>query len=139
MAREHDRVIRGARRSVRGEAAATLALLVLVASAMPAAADAVAADADAVTLANQPSRDLGAVAPSEAVQVPVSFELQCSGSKHVDEGQLVRLTFVGVASTAPAGGSLHGSDTSIGPVPAPWPDDTSAGLNCGTPPPSPLA
>ena len=59
----------------------------------------------------------------------VGFTLTCAQKKHVDLSETVTIEFraVGSGSAAPSGGSLTASNTSIGPVPASWPDDEA---NC---------
>src|SRR4029450_18316 len=86
-------------------------------------ADTIAPDADFVTVGNQKSRKLGTVSPGATLTPQVSFELQCGGNQHVDNGQSVSLTYNVGGSTIPAGGSLSASTATIGPVPAAWPDD----------------
>lgn len=95
-------------------------------------ADVIAPDADFVTAGNQTSRNLGNVAPGATLMPQVNFELQCAGAQHVDNGKSVTLNFDSGSSTIPAGGSLSATNTSIGPIPASWPDDTNI---CGSPSP----
>jgi hypothetical protein len=103
--------------------------------AVVAYADVIAPDADLVAVGNQTSRNLGTVAPGATLTPQVTFELQCAGNQHVDNGQSVSLTFNSGGSTVPAGGSLNATNATIGPVPASWPDDANG---CGSPAPSPI-
>lgn len=100
--------------------------------------DVVNPDGDFVTPGNQTSVDLGNVAPGAVLTTYVSFQLVCTGNKHVDNGQTVNITFFLGGSTVPTGGSLSATNASIGPIPAAWPDDTTGPSNCGTPSPTPL-
>jgi len=72
------------------------------------------------------------------VERQVSFQLQCAGSRHVDQDQTVTLDATPGTSGVPAGGSLTATAATIGPIPASWPDDTTGPSNCGTTPPTPI-
>jgi hypothetical protein len=113
----------------------TLAVVLAMLLTSVALADAITPDADLVQINNQASMDLGTVAPGAEVTTPVSFILACGGNKHVDDGQTVAITFSLAGSTVPVGGGLSATNTSIGPIPASWPDD---GNNCPNPAPSPI-
>lgn len=113
----HERAIR---RAVAGAAAACLLATSL------ALADTVVADGDEVA-GIQGTVAAGPVAPGGSATLAVWFELTCRNAAHVDAGQTVAVTLIG--ATIPGGGAVTGSGTSIGPVPAEWPDDGSA---CGT-------
>ena len=109
-------------------------LFAAVAFATVALADTVTADADVVTVGTQTSVNLGTVAPGASITRSVGFTLVCAQKKHVDLSESVTIEFraVGSGSAAPSGGSLTATNTSIGPVPAAWPDDDA---NCPTPTP----
>jgi hypothetical protein len=113
----HERAIRGA---VAGAAAACLLATSL------ALADTVVADGDEVA-GIQGTVGAGPVTPGRSATLAVWFELTCRNAAHVDAGQTVAVTLLG--ATVPGGGAVTGGGTSIGPVPAEWPDDGSA---CGT-------
>jgi hypothetical protein len=126
----------------------------LIAIPAVALADVIVADADLVTLGNQAGTptnpiDLGTVGPGAVVkpngQLPqVSFLLQCSGNRHVDDTQTVSLAFSQANSTIPSDGLLSATDTTIGKpatdtdpgIPASWPEDASGMPNCGSTPPT---
>ena len=101
-------------------------------------ADIVAPDGDIVTPGDQATVNLGSVAPGAVLAPQTSFTLDCSSTQHLDQGQSLPLLFSLSVSVVPAGGSLSATDTSIGPIPAAWPDDaTGAGQdNCGSPLPT---
>jgi MBG domain/YDG domain/MBG domain (YGX type) len=109
-------------------------LFATAAFATVAFADTVTADADVVAIGTQTSVSLGTVAPGESITRSVGFTLTCTQKKHVDLSETVTIEFraVGSGSAAPSGGSLTASNTSIGPVPASWPDDDA---NCPSPTP----
>ena len=96
-------------------------------------ADIIAPDADFVTLGNQGSRNLGTVSPGTTLTPQVSFELQCGGNQHVDNGLSVSLTFDAAGSTIPPGASMNASSAAIGPIPAAWPEDQD---QCSNPAPA---
>jgi hypothetical protein len=98
-------------------------------------ADVVQPDADFVTVGNQSSLNLGTVPPGATLTPQVSFELQCGGNQHVDDGLSVSLTYNSGGSTIPPGGSMSASTATIGPVPAAWPDDQG---QCSNPAPAAL-
>ncbi len=91
------------RRAIRRATAA--ALMLVVAATATTFAESVTADADVVLAGDQGTRDLGTARPGEDVLVDVTFRLDCSGTSHVDAGQLVRLT--PGPRTVPFGGSFH--------------------------------
>jgi hypothetical protein len=117
------------------------AILVATAVAAVGWADVVAADADLVTAGNQGSMALGTVSPGGTLTTPVSFELQCSGTKHVDQNQTVTLARSSATIDAVAVGTSDVAATSVtvGPIPASWPDDpTPSGMPCPSPTPTPI-
>jgi hypothetical protein len=103
-------------------------------------ADEVVPDGDVVAVGDQASVNLGSVSPDQVLVRSVSFKLTCSTKNHVDSGQSLPLNFNLAGSSVPSGGSLSATNTSIGPVPASWPDDTTSGgsTNCGSPLPTPI-
>lgn len=113
----HERAIR---RAVAGAAAACLL------ATSVALADTVVADGDEVA-GIQGTVLAGPVAPGRSATLAVWFELTCRNAAHVDAGQIVAVSLYG--ATIPSGGAVTGGGTSIGPVPAEWPDD---GSTCGT-------
>ena len=117
-------------------AVAVVSTLAVAATAAVALGDIIDADVVLATSGNQTTRDLGTFAPGAAVSAPVSFQLRCDGSKHVDQGQTVTLsrhtaTLDGGAVDATV---VSASATTIGVIPAAWPDDSA---NCGASPPAP--
>ena len=116
---------------------AAMTVFFVVALGAVAVADVLVWDADLVTVNNQSSLDLGVVSPGAVITKGVSFQLQCAGKQHVDNGQTVAVTFNLAGSTIPTGGSLSATDSSIGAIPATWPDDTtgSGSTNCPSGPP----
>ena len=112
---------------------ALAALIMLSAASLVALADVVEPDADTVTTGNQGSLDLGTVAPGAVLTPSVSFQLACTGNKHVDSGQTVSLAFDLGTSTVPAGGLLSATDATIGAIPLSWPEDAGGAPNCGLP------
>ena len=120
----------------------TIALVLALAVTSLALADVITPDADIITAGDQPSQNLGTVAPGATLTTKVSFKLECAGNKHVDDSQKVNLTFTLAGSTVPAGGSLSATNTTIGAlsgadpgIPASWPDD---GTKCPDPLPGPI-
>jgi hypothetical protein len=119
----------------------TLGLLLAVPTI--ALADIVVADGDFITTGNQAGTsanpiDIGKVKAGGSVERQVSFQLQCNGSRHVDQNQTVTLDATPGTTGVPAGGSLTATAATIGPIPSSWPDDTSGPSNCGTTPPTPI-
>jgi PKD domain-containing protein len=110
----------------------TFALVLAMIMTSLALADQVQPDADTVTTGDQSTRSLGTVAPGATLTPDVSFGLQCqSNANHVDNGATVNISFIAVGpggSSAPAGGSLSATNTTIGAIPSAWPDD---GNSCG--------
>jgi hypothetical protein len=95
-------------------------------------ADSVAADGDIVTAGVQTYVDLGTVAPGATIQRDVTMTLFCGGVWHVDPGQVVTLSQLGV--TVPSeGGSITATSTTVGPVPPAWADDTAGMSGCSGP------
>ncbi len=93
-----------------------------------AAADTLVADGDALDPGPQELVDLGSVAPGAQLIAPVAFRLTCSGTSHLDQGQVVSLSpFGGV--TVPTGGAAVVAGTSFSP-PSSWPAD---GVPCSSP------
>jgi hypothetical protein len=118
-----------ARRSRRARASLFLASALLLAGALPASADTIAADGDAVLAGNQGVVDLGTVAPGATLHADVSFTLVCAGLRHADPGQTVTLSDGGGTIPA-AGGSISATDALIGPVPSTWADDSGGIVGC---------
>jgi len=116
---------------------AAMTVFFVVALGAVAVADTFLWDADLVTVNNQSSLDLGVVSPGAVITKGVSFQLQCAGKGHVDDAQTVAVTFNLAGSTVPTGGFLSATDSSIGAIPATWPDDTTGGgsTNCPSTPP----
>jgi hypothetical protein len=115
----------------------TLALVLAMLVTSLVVADDVVTDGDIVNTGNQPSVNLGTVAPGATLTPKVSFTLTCSGNKHVDDAQTATMTYSSSGSNAPAGGSIDDATTAtIGAVSSAWPDD---GSNCPSTPPVPLA
>src|SRR5262245_29729175 len=106
-------------------------VLLLVVTALSVAAiswaDDILPDGDIVTSGDQSSVSLGSVGPGTVLQPKTSFRLTCEGKQHVDAGQTIPLNFTLAGSSVPAGGSLSATNTSIGQIPASWPDDTTGG------------
>jgi hypothetical protein len=108
--------------------AAALALAFLLIGATAVFADTVPADGDQVEPGNQLLINLGDRAPGEIVTWPVSFSLTCAGFSHADLGQTITVQLSAV--TVPLDGAAAATSTTIGPVPAAWPDD---GFECADP------
>lgn len=106
--------------------------LLLLAAPLAALADVLDWDADDQVIGDQHTINLGEVAPGDELTVSVSVRLVCAGKAHVDQGQRVSVTYRGEASTVPDDGSMSATDTTIGPIPESWPDDTTGGgsTNC---------
>jgi hypothetical protein len=100
--------------------AAAAALLLCAVATASVLADSIVADADAVSVGDQPVIDLGTAAPGQDVAADIAFRLDCSGTSHVDAGQSVRL--YPVARTIPPGGSYAVGGVTLAP-PAGWPID----------------
>ena len=118
------------RRVIRRAMTAAMMLTVLATGA--AFAESVSVDADAVTVGDQSTVDLGTARPGEDVHIDATFRLECSGTSHVDATQIVRLTLG--ARTIPPGGSFSNGTVNIDP-PAGWPADGEpcpAGLAAAT-------
>jgi hypothetical protein len=95
-----------------------------------ALADVINPDGDTVASGNQTTVNLGYTnTPGQPITPAprASFQLQCTGNTHVQPGQTISLTYSSAGSTIPSGGSLSATNTSIGPVPNPWPP----GGGCG--------
>ena len=95
-------------------------------------ADSVAADGDLVTAGVQTYVDLGTVAPGATITRDVTMTLFCAGIWHVDPGQVVTLSQLGVTVPS-AGGSISATSTTVGPVPGEWADDTGGMVGCAGP------
>lgn len=114
---------RGLKR-VAGLATTAMILTALSAgTAVSALAETVTADGDTVTAGIQGTIDLGTAAPGADVRVDVAFSLACTGTSHVDPGQMVRLT-PGII-TVPVGGSFGVGSLLFSPGPG-WPADGDA-------------
>lgn len=109
------------RRILQPAVVAGVALSLVAASA--AFADTLPGDADVLTAGVQGSLDLGAVAPGQALDVGVAFELRCSSIEHVDPGQSVVVSLAG--GTMPPGGAATMEPVTLGPIPPGWPADGS--------------
>ncbi len=115
-----------------------MALALIAALILPwtALADDLLLDGDVVTVGNQETVNLGTVAPGAILYPQVSFQLVCSGKQHVDEGKKVTLSYSFSGSSldglALPAGSVAGTDSTIGDVPASWPEDAQGGgsTNC---------
>jgi len=98
--------------------------------AISARADIIVPDGDVVAPGYQGSQYLGVAVAGEEIAVPVDFSLECFLTSHVDDGQTVSIVFSLANSSLDAGAvtaaDLSATDTSIGPVPAAWPDDGGA-------------
>jgi hypothetical protein len=118
-------------------AIAVLTVFFTLAMTVAAFADDVTPDADTITSGDQPTRNLGTVAPGQSLSPEVSFKLECAGNKHVDANQTATMAFTTAGSSAPSvGGSIDSvTSATIGAIPAAWPDD---GTNCPGTPPAPL-
>jgi hypothetical protein len=117
-------------------------LLVVVTALSLAAiswADDILPDGDIVSSGDQSTVSLGSVGPGAVLQPKTSFRLTCDGKQHVDSGQTLPLSFTLAGSSVPTGGSLSATDTSIGQIPASWPDDTTGGGSTNCPSPAPAA
>lgn len=95
----------------------------LIVSAV-ASADSLVADGDVLSAGAQSTVDVGTVAPGGVVEVPIEFVLGCTGTSHLDLGQVVTLSPLGV--TVPDGGDASVPGTSF-TTPSGWPGD---GLEC---------
>ena len=95
------------------------AILVAAAVAAVGWADTITSDADIVAPGNQGSKSLGTVSPGATLTSPVSFQLVCSGQKHVDNNQVVTLSLqtATVNGGAPAAGQVTVTNATIGPIP----------------------
>jgi hypothetical protein len=87
-----------------------------------ASADSVSADAILTLPSAQTFRDLGTASPGSTIHVDVGFILVCRNLAHVDPGVTLTIT-PGGTPQAPAGGSITGTPTTLGPVPDDWPAD----------------
>jgi len=110
--------------------ALSLALIMAMLFTSIGLADTISSDADIVAVGNNPSQNLGTVAPGATLTPQVSFQLVCNGNKHVDVSQTVNLQLNLAGSTVP-GGSLSATNASIGAIPSAWPDDATGPDNCG--------
>ena len=111
------------RRVIRRAMAAALVLCVVATAT--AFAESVTADADLSRVGDQDTYDLGSVAPGGDKGVDIAFRLDCSGTSHVDAGQMVRLS--PGARTIPLGGSFGGFGTVNLTPGVGWPAD---GADC---------
>ena len=105
-------------------AAMSAAALLLIVSAV-AYADVINADGDRVLPSAQTMIDLGTVGAGATVTYNVYFLLECRNTSHAVPGSTVTLTPRN--PVFPPGGSISGTATTIGPVPASWP---TAGQTC---------
>jgi hypothetical protein len=113
-------------RALRRAAGLAVAASLVVVGAV--AADTLVADGDALAPGPQSVVDLGSVEPGAQLDVPVAFVLTCSGTSHLDQGQVVSLAPFGGA-TVPTGGTATIVGTSF-VAPVGWPAD---GATCATP------
>jgi hypothetical protein len=103
--------------------ASALAIATLILTTIAAQAETVTADGDVLAPGVQASVDLGTVSPGQDIHVDVDFILTCTGTSHVNAGQVVRVS-PGVI-TVPVGGSFGVSSLSFAPG-AGWPADGEA-------------
>jgi len=114
-----------AKRVLRRAAVTAVALLLTVSAV--AYADVINADGDSVLPSAQTLIDLGTVGAGATVTYPVYFLLECRNTAHALPGTTISMTPRN--PSAPPEGSISGTPTTIGPVPATWP---GAGQACGT-------
>src|SRR6188474_1703589 len=90
-------------------------------SATAVFADTVPADGDSMLPGPQASIDLGAKAPGEIVTRSVAFTLVCGGTSHPTDGATI--TIQPQSLSKPLDGTIGATSTTIGPIPAAWPDN----------------
>ncbi|HET9522284.1 MAG TPA: HYR domain-containing protein [Candidatus Limnocylindrales bacterium] len=110
--------------------AGTLALAGVLAGASVAYADTVPGDANPDAAGPQPTFYLGTYLTGQSIEVPVGVSLTCAGSGHANEGETVAVALA--VAGVPLDGTVTATPTTIGPVPASWPDD---GAPCPSPTP----
>lgn len=115
-------------RNLRFIRAGTLAIVGVLAGASVAYADTVPGDTNPDTAGPQSTRHIGTYFAGQVVQVPVDVTLTCAGTGHANEGETVTIALA--TTLVPLGGAATATPTTIGPVPADWPDD---GQPCASP------
>jgi hypothetical protein len=144
------------RTMLRGKVTLLFMMLgLLLAIPAVALADQLFVDGDYVAAASPPDAsfdnpvDLGTVSPGASIQKTVKFELRCDGTRHVDNGAVVTMTFAPTQSKlfnqsdnlAAGSGSVTVKTTNasndqtitIGGMPAGWADDvTGSTSNCSS-------
>jgi hypothetical protein len=102
-----------------------------VLSATAVFADSIPADGDFLLPGNQATVDLGAYGPGVTLTRSVSFSLVCGGTSHPAENTTI--TIQPQSLSKPLDGAISSTSTTIGPVPASWPDSPA-----GCPSPQPV-
>ena len=103
--------------------AVALAVAGVLLSAAGVLADSVTADANAVTVGSQTTVDLGVVPAGAVIDLEVTFQLNCTGLKHVNADQTVTLMLTGM--TIPPDAIASGTSATIDPPGSGWPVDTT--------------
>ncbi|MDQ3678473.1 MAG: PxKF domain-containing protein [Actinomycetota bacterium] len=105
------------------------ALAVCAITAAVALGDIVDADVLSATSGNQTSRDLGTVAPGATLTAPVSFQLRCNSTRHVDDNQVVSMSrHAASLNGLPDTTAVVNATSSALSVGTAWPND---GQGCG--------
>ncbi|MEZ4861005.1 MAG: PxKF domain-containing protein [Caldilineaceae bacterium] len=117
----------------------------VVATPLAVFADNIAYDGDIVSLDNQTTINLGTVAAGQVLTPQVSFFLTCGGNAHVDDAQIVNISYDSAASGVPAGGAMSATTATFGAptgddpgMPAAWPNDVPGTLGTNCPSPAPI-
>jgi hypothetical protein len=110
--------------------ATALSILAFLLSATAVFADTVPTDGDVTIPGNQASIDLGARGPGETITREVNFSLVCQGTSHPADGATI--TIQPNAISQPQDGTIASTSTTIGPIPASWPDNPAS---CPSPAP----
>jgi hypothetical protein len=108
--------------------AAALAAGMFVLSAAAVFADTIPADGDTFLPGNQALIDLGTHAPGETVTWSVNFSLVCGGTSHPAQNAVITIQAQSLGK--PLDGTISTTSTTIGPIPAAWPDSPNG---CGSP------
>lgn len=106
----HNRVLR------RSAGAAAVSLLAFAGIVL---ADTITADGDLVQPSSQSLVDFGVVPAGSVRGHQVNFVLECLNTAHAARGSSIVLSPIN--PSAPPGGSISGTVTRLGPVPADWP------------------
>ena len=114
--------------------AISLAVAGVLLSAAAVLADSVTADANPVTVGSQTTVDLGVVPGGAVIDLEVTFQLTCSGLKHVNADQTVTLMLTSM--TIPPDAIASGTSATIDPPGSGWPVDTTACTGSETPIPA---